>query len=380
MELVCGGAATVVYGDTESPYEAVFKNFAEVWNEIDTVNYDIFTSKSRKLNGIKETVLDFLYKWLEDSKNIREDYRKLAELSVLFLGGAFPQEYNFTFKAPGAFHHARWMAQVIYTIQIALFRCQLSQVKGFTQCSYLDNIYSLASFLTIFYVKYWFKSPNTFDAAVNDLEMWNAINEVIHASQGEISTYPNLFYDMSVAAQNKLNSHLWYLTERHVVLAFASDRVPLTTKVQMWKKLQSYRSSCKRAVIGKGLVQMPVLKKSTRLPDLIGSDSFELFKVLPQFECLTWINPRLWSEMEEFALFQSLLQNIPCTNDAVERVLGMVTNIELRQSAPKSEAGINEVIKITYAYRCQVRKAAKQSLTSKKANTTSKEFLKDFKW
>ena len=34
MELVCGGAASIVYGDSESPYEEVFASFANVWENI----------------------------------------------------------------------------------------------------------------------------------------------------------------------------------------------------------------------------------------------------------------------------------------------------------------------------------------------------------
>ena len=47
---------------------------------------------------------------------------------------------------------------------------------------------------------------------------------------------------MATAAQQKLNNHLWFLTERHVVFAFASDRVPMSVKTQMFNKLQEYRS------------------------------------------------------------------------------------------------------------------------------------------
>ena len=53
------------------------------------------------------------------------------------------------------------------------------------------------------------------------------------------------------------------------MFAFASDRVNLPTKVKMWKNLQSFRATGLPAVIGKGLVQMPSLKSSTKLPDLI---------------------------------------------------------------------------------------------------------------
>ena len=93
-------------------------------------------------------VVAFLLQWLEDDA-MRHDYKKLIELTILYLGGVFPPQYNFKFKAPGAFHHARWMSKVIYTLKYALFghqKCFDIESKLFTK------IKALASFLAIYYV------------------------------------------------------------------------------------------------------------------------------------------------------------------------------------------------------------------------------------
>ena len=44
-------------------------------------------------------------------------------LTIVFLGEDKEQVYSL--KAPGSISHARWMAKVIYSIKIALFRTQL---------------------------------------------------------------------------------------------------------------------------------------------------------------------------------------------------------------------------------------------------------------
>ena len=64
---------------------------------------------------------------------------------------------------------------------------------------------------------------------------------------------------MAEAALQKLNLHLWYLTERHVVFAFASEQVPMQMKVKMWQMLQYKTSKAPAAVAGSGLVQMPAI-------------------------------------------------------------------------------------------------------------------------
>lgn len=299
-----------------------------------------------------------------------------------FLGGTFPEGYSFTIKAPGAFHHARWMARIIYTLQIALFKHQLVEYEFFCNSCDLEHIWSLAAFLSLFYVKHWFTSPSLTDAAVNDLEMWNDFYDITQLSGQQLRSYPHFFQEMAVAALQKLNLHLWYLTERHIVFAFASDKLSISTKVKMWQKLQTHRSSrVPAAVTGRGLVQMPAIQKTTRLPDLVGPDSLELFKIIPSLEPLSRCNPRLWSQMEEYSTFKTLIASLPATNDACERVLGLVTEIEKRTSAPKNENELKNVIKVSHVYRAQVRKQAKQALdSSKKIDTTTKKFLKDLKW
>ena len=67
---------------------------------------------------------------------------------------------------------------MIYTIMIAMFKHQLAEDPDFTDDCDLDLIWSLATFLCLYYVKYWFLSPNLVDAAVNDLNLWNELNDV----------------------------------------------------------------------------------------------------------------------------------------------------------------------------------------------------------
>ena len=97
MELICGGASSVVYGDSESPYESVFKSFANLWEKVNVQDYRTLGSSNRKLNAAAAENAELLLNWLQNSPNMREDYKKLIELSILFLGATFPANYNFTF-------------------------------------------------------------------------------------------------------------------------------------------------------------------------------------------------------------------------------------------------------------------------------------------
>ena len=145
----------------------MFKFLADIWTTIDQSTYHPFEFKSRKLQRIKDDVLKFIRSWIENKNIARGDYLELVELSVLFLGGANLGKKTFTSKSRVAFHHARWIAKVIYTLKIALFQTQLVKMEFVTQNT-MDGISSLASFLSPFYVKTWYTASDTTDAPIHD--------------------------------------------------------------------------------------------------------------------------------------------------------------------------------------------------------------------
>ena len=61
--------------------------------------------------------LEFCEHALHTNTFTRGDYKELCELIVVFFGGHVA---GFTFKRPGACHHAKFMAQAIYSTKMAL--------------------------------------------------------------------------------------------------------------------------------------------------------------------------------------------------------------------------------------------------------------------
>ena len=134
LELVCGASCSLVYHDkskngkkggkkekgTESPEEPLFKAFAANWKKVDQSNYCTYTPKTREQSIAAQNLVVFLIEWLLNG-NLRHDYKEVIELSIMYLGGVFPSNYKFTFKAPSAFTHARWMSKLLYTLKYALF-------------------------------------------------------------------------------------------------------------------------------------------------------------------------------------------------------------------------------------------------------------------
>ena len=72
-----------------------------------------------------DTIIQFCQTAIS-SRFLRDDYKESIELVLVVLGYTPP---NFTFKKPGAFHKARWMAPLIYGLKIFLFRNALKKSK-----------------------------------------------------------------------------------------------------------------------------------------------------------------------------------------------------------------------------------------------------------
>ena len=130
---------------------------------------------------------------------VREDYKELAMLSLLYLGGSLSE--GIPIYAPGAYTHARWMARVIYTVKIVLFREQLGDVFETDSLNHLER---LATFLVLYYVPYWFSCMKATEAAVLDLRLLKELEEIkIRDDIGEFAE----------VAYQKMQGHLWYLSE-----------------------------------------------------------------------------------------------------------------------------------------------------------------------
>src|SRR5688572_2736814 len=77
-----------------------------------------------KLQSLRNDAIDFYTHMLQREPGAipREDYRELLELAILFLGKVPPSGVRF--RVSGAFHHARWMAKLLYVLKLNLFQQQ----------------------------------------------------------------------------------------------------------------------------------------------------------------------------------------------------------------------------------------------------------------
>ena len=120
-ELHMGTVVHVVTGNTNDPGVKLFRRLKKEWSQlhIDLEDLVLFDTSHLEdaLQAEAEAVLGWAQEQLLAKTWPREDYKELLELLIVSLGGTVP---GFSFKIPGADHHARWMSKAIYYLKIRL--------------------------------------------------------------------------------------------------------------------------------------------------------------------------------------------------------------------------------------------------------------------
>ncbi|GBN53299.1 hypothetical protein AVEN_246400-1 [Araneus ventricosus] len=146
---------------------------------------------------------------------VRDDYRELIELSIVFLGG--DAEKKFKIRPPVPMHQARWMARAIYSLKLSLFSSQL-------KLNIKDNeaLLDVCLFIVTIYVKSWLQCILAVKAPYKDLCFLNSWK-----------AYEKVNESISKAALQKFSQQLWYFTDGIAVLALFDDDVNEETKLKM---------------------------------------------------------------------------------------------------------------------------------------------------
>ena len=284
--------------------------------------------------GYIEDAKIFLSDWLLQNikTKLKNDYFELARTAFLFIGGELPAGVKSRdLRAPGAFHHARWMARVIYTLKIALFRSQVSHI--FSE-EVMEEISSLALFFAVFYSKMWLTCTNAANAALVDLRYINLLAKVAEKAAKNPSAWSVLFEDLMTAAHGKLEKHLSYLSERLLPLCLVSDEVGMAEKNAIRRVMLKHKKS--PTVL---LQQVPYSAefKTKSLKDFVGNDSWTLFDLLSSDRSFLRLPAAAWESHAQYKALKKVVSNLPVTNDAAERVLALATEVH-GSTAPKDEA------------------------------------------
>ena len=244
---------------------------------------------------------------------------------------------------------------MIYTIKIALHRNQLS---GTYDAKFLGDIYSLAIFLSVYYSRMWLQSTNTASAPKNDLDFLKLILRVSANASRNPSHWPNNFSVMAEKAALKMIGHLDYLSERLVALSLFSVGLDLSQKQALKRALNKQ----KRNMDSQVPQQMPYSAnfRSKSLVNFVGRDSLLLFDLLGLDSSFLSLPANEWQQSSAYLTAQTVVANLPCTNDPAERVLGLATDVNCK-TAPKTETELQNVYKVIKGTRKKLHELATSS-------------------
>ena len=194
LELIADAAFKKVLPSSSSPNIQLFNRFKDNWEFIDQAKYgDASTDEvaASSVEDIQQEMIKFIEVVLTTETQPRDDYRELMELTLLFLGRS--PSRGTRFWVPAANHHARWMAKVIYTFKVWMFRSQF-RLTSHEQKGLRD----LCVFFSRVYVKVWVTAPLAVKAPNSDLSLLKCLKK-----------YADINDAISEVTTKKMAHHLW---------------------------------------------------------------------------------------------------------------------------------------------------------------------------
>ena len=313
-ELIAKASWYELFEEDLGPDNGFFVQFKNDWPNLNT-GADFPTKKldirGRHLVDLTEEAIEFYTSILsnKNSRNVlpRDDYRTLAETSLVILGGQLPAGRNLFWHKPGATHKARFMAFGIYANMKYSFINQLDYDKEMEAA-----LRRFVQFFNLIYIPYFLKASFGADSPVTDLDM--------HHKLYKYRKVDAVLADKALAV---LARHGWYLVEQVVPFALFSNKVDMDTKSQMAARMLTF-SPPRKMTLGKP--KFPDVKPATKLIDLVGPNSHMLFNILGVNYDWLGMDPNKWCEDSHYKTVENFVRTVKTVNDCAERSVKMITD------------------------------------------------------
>lgn len=303
--------------------------------------------RSSYASALRDDVITYIEDiLLTKDKNFipRADYLEMLQLTLLVLGKSIP---NYKFHVPHACSHSRWMAKIIYSMKIFLFRRQVHLTKG-----EIKRLEDICLFICLIYVKPWIQCCITSNAPYNDLQLMK-----------ELVRYSKINKEISQHAVKKFNDHLWYLGSELVVLSLFSNKVTDIVKHRLFEKMKmvdkgKWGERSWRLIDTKNIVEKD-------LDDLVGDSSMSALKSLNMdIDFMFRNHVSNWKNLDEYKNAKAIVDSLKVTNDTAERSLKLMTDIN--ESLTSKENKMQQLIQVIEDNRKRIPNTKKDTLSSYK--------------
>ena len=342
LELIAAKAFGVCLNTPSSgPDIPLFRRFRDKWDCIDQDQYEVMID-DHFTDIIRDSRDDLIagFKLHLSQHQPRDDYRELLELSIIVLGGM--PDRGIRFRRPGAHHHARWMAKVVYALKIYLFRGQANLTAKENA-----GILRFVKFAVSVYIPAWYIATSPASAPTNDLSLLKTM-----AGYEDKSLAKTLVSGFA-------RRHLWYLSESLVPLAFFDESLPPQRKRAMVEALTSNEGSedlTKRAVIDPSA---DMTQKT--LADFVTTSSRMFFVTLGIDDGFLETDPAKWNDDPRYVAAAEKVNGIRVMNDFAERGVALMEAYNL--TLTKDEDQRQYILQVVEAHRGKFPNANKGTVT-----------------
>lgn len=305
FELVLRSVFEIKMPGTVGPNVQLFKNFQDSWKSIDQTRYKVGIEDktvqrqitSEKIEEISSFVLDAL-----QNLQPRDDYKELLQLTLIFLGLVRPE--NVSFRFPGAFHHARWMAKAIYCLKLFIFQ----EVFDMTT-EELEAVRDTSIFVVVVYIEAWFTCPVASKAPNHDLNFVKKLYE-----------YKSIDEEISTATIKKFKNHLWYLNPESAAMSFFDHTLSLEIKKKMVMNLNPIEeiddNFPNRIQVNIG---DSVSFNEKEIFDFITPQSRNFFLRFDIDDDFSNVDPAFWDQHKSYQRGFDIVKDLRVVNDVAER-------------------------------------------------------------
>ena len=300
MEIVAEKAFSIMKIATSTgPDILLFKRFQDNWNRIDQSNFQT-AADAVETADFKARIIHFAETNIEIHQP-RDDYRELLELAIIFLGGTPRRGVHFT--APGALHRARWMARIIYSFKMWMFRSQFKLKAGEEK-----GIFQFLLFICDVYIEAWFQAPRAVTAPANDLRLLRQLSEYRNQA-------------IRQATVTAFNRHLWYLSEITIGLAFFDPQIDFSEKQTMISNMQRVQAGSDHPP---PRLDSKFVDASQPLSAFVTTNTRKFFEILQLSDAFLKLSPEQWKENSDYVASEQIVSALTVVNDSVERGVKLI--------------------------------------------------------
>ena len=289
-------------------------------------------------------------------------------------------------RAPGALHHARFLASGLYIMKLVMLSNSLP--AGLVTPAMLVNLKRMAVYIALFHGPWFLQARVPAVAPRLDLQLWNdmrmyevgkslhllvlylySIIDMLHSQLTLVShleldrllVFQDIDAPIAASVKQSITRHLWYLTEQLVIFGLFDADVEDTVKQTMAELL--HRTPRPQAFPpGKPVFPAARLEREPRLPILVGPNSWLLFNLLGMTGDWLALPPAQWHTIAEFRSMQDILNNISVVNDAAERGIKDITDYA---NAARDGTCRERIVLVSNSHRMKIPSFMKNEMNEK---------------